>query len=818
MNKVPAIGPKMARNAIYAALIVATTPLTAHAVLEEVIVTAQKRAQSANDVGMSISAFSGEELGEKRLYSLEEISMVVPGLEVVTSQQNTPIITLRGVGFNESSLGVYPAVSMYVDEVPLVYPALAAHSSYDLERIEVLKGPQGVLFGQNSTGGAINFIAAKPTDEFAAGGDVSFGRFNSTEINAFVSGPLSDNVGARLSVQHYQADEWQISNTRPGDENGEQDYTAARLIMEFEPSDTSKISVNFNGWTDKSDPMAFQFVAASPKRFDLAPDKAAEVVAVPFTKEDARYADWSPDFEPKADREFFQGSVRGDFELSETKTLTALVAYSDYSQDNVHDGDGMDAIAADFEHNKGEVDSTFAEIRLAHSEDNVSWVVGVNYEDSSTFEDQLLRYVNNTSHRASAVFINGSGSLTEQDIESYAVFGNVDYNLSEKLVLKLGARYTETTIDAELCGYAPANLPNVPNTSGDTNSNVAFLFTILGSRSTRPFEPLSQGDCFTLDGLAGAGGTKTEAAGIPGKPFIDTLKEDNASWRVGLDYEVSDDVLVYGNVSQGYKAGSYPTLSAATINELFPVTQESVLAYEAGFKAALAANTVQLNGAVFYYDYEDKQVRGKFPDPIFGPLDRLINVPSSTIFGAEFDVVAQLSDNFTLTAAVTYLDSEVDEYIGFSVLGVNPSDPANNAAPEDLSGNSLPFTPELSYRLGLDYTLPMNGGGEFFAGLSASGQSESDAVFNGDDIQLPADRIAAGTAKSIETNYFSIDSYWVADARVGYRFPGEKWTVMAWGKNITDEYYYTSVLAASENGARVSGRPRTYGLSIAYEY
>jgi outer membrane receptor protein involved in Fe transport len=195
-----------------------------------------------------------------------------------------------------------------------------------------------------------------------------------------------------------------------------------------------------------------------------------------------------------------------------------------------------------------------------------------------------------------------------------------------------------------------------------------------------------------------------------------------------------------------------------------------------------------------------------------------VNVPESTIFGAEVDIVAQLSEHFTLTAALTYLDSEVDEYIGYSVLGSNPSDPANNAIPEDLSGNPLPFTPDWSYRLGLDYNLPMSGGGELFAGISLSGQSESYAVFNGDDIELPADRIAAGTAKSLERHYFSIDSYVVADARIGYRFPNDRWTVMAWSKNITDEYYYTSVIASSENGARVAGRPRTYGISVSLQY
>ena len=151
---------------------------SAYAALEEIIVTANKRSESANDVGLAISAVSGDKIAEQKLTSIEDIASAVPGLVFSSSTGNTPIITLRGVGFNESSVGVYPATSIYIDEAPLPFPVMASHTAYDLERVEVLKGPQGILFGQNSTGGAVNFIAAKPTDELSYGGDVSCSRFN----------------------------------------------------------------------------------------------------------------------------------------------------------------------------------------------------------------------------------------------------------------------------------------------------------------------------------------------------------------------------------------------------------------------------------------------------------------------------------------------------------------------------------------------------------------------------------------------------------------------------------------------------------------
>ena len=168
---------------------------------------------------------------------------------------------LRGIGFNESSLGVYPAVSVYVDQVPLSFPVLASHSAYDLERIEVLKGPQGTLFGQNSTGGAINYIAAKPTKTFEAGGDMSFGRFNAIEGNGYISGPLSDSVRARLAVTGKNADGWQYSYTQPNEKNGKESYVAGRLTVDVDATDKIKLSFSANGWKDKSDPQAQQLIA-----------------------------------------------------------------------------------------------------------------------------------------------------------------------------------------------------------------------------------------------------------------------------------------------------------------------------------------------------------------------------------------------------------------------------------------------------------------------------------------------------------------------------------------------------------------------------
>src|SRR5690606_16449149 len=158
----------------------------------EIIVTAQKREQSLNDVGLSITAATGAELTALGVNDTGDLAKITPGFTFTKSQDGTPLYTLRGVGFNDYTLGASPAVSVYVDQVPLAYGAFTQGASLDLERVEVLKGPQGILFGQNSTGGAINYIAAKPSQEFEAGVKGSYGRFNRLEAEGFVSGGLSD--------------------------------------------------------------------------------------------------------------------------------------------------------------------------------------------------------------------------------------------------------------------------------------------------------------------------------------------------------------------------------------------------------------------------------------------------------------------------------------------------------------------------------------------------------------------------------------------------------------------------------------------------
>lgn len=796
-----------------ASAVMLSTNVYAAPALEEVIVTANKRAENINDVGLSISAVTGDQMAEQKLTSLEEITSVVPGLVFSSSTSNTPIFTLRGIGFNEQSLGAYPATSLYIDEAPMPFPVLASHAAYDLERVEVLKGPQGILFGQNSTGGAINFITAKPGQEFEAGGDVSIGNYSRKELNGFVSGPVTDTLGARFAFTSLQADEWQKSASR-NDENGAQDYFAGRLVLEFTPTDRSSYLFNINAWQDDSDPQAQQYVAYNPAiKVDAAtgnpPGTLAAIEAQPFTDEDTEAADWSPLIDPSSERDYLQLVGRGDWDLNDEITLTALTTYQDFEQEQSTDGDGLPLELFDLSPSHGAIDTWISEIRLSSVNATSKWVIGANLEESNTSEDQTLNYIDSTNYTDQNAYIHRSGIALDQEISTYAFFGNLDYSLTDQLTVKVGARYTDSTIDVNSCNYAAANAPGSIDV-GD-GANTATLFNTLGNAiGTVPFTPIGINGCYTLNDN-----------GVPGDPYVDELNEDNVSWRVGADYILTDDTLVYVNFSKGFKSGSYPALAAANFFQLDPVTQESVQAYEIGFKSSLRDNSVQLNAAAFYYDYKDKQLRTKVLDPIFGFLDTLDNVPKTEIYGFEADVTAQLTERLRLSAAFTYLQSEVKDYQGVSFTSEAVTDGSGAlvlaTGLEDFSGDPIPFTPELTYMLDAEYTIPLAGGADVYAGVNINGQSESDAAFGGSRLSYTAAQMSAG-AKAITPKFNEMEAYSVVNARLGYRSEDGKWRVTLWGKNIFDEYYTTNVIASSDTSARFIGRSRTFGLTVGYSY
>jgi outer membrane receptor protein involved in Fe transport len=756
----------------------------------EIIVTANKRNENIMKVGASIAAFDTKMLENRNIGNPEELVKTIPGMALAPSTHGTPVFTLRGIGYNADALGVYPAVSVSIDQAPMPFPVLASHSMYDLERVEVLKGPQGTLFGQNSTGGAINYVAAKPKDIVEAGFSLDYGRFNEVHGTAYVSGPISETLGMRLAVDAAHRDDWQYNFLRK-DSNGEQNYVAGRLITVWKPTDRLKFELNVNGSVDRSEPQALQIIASMPSE-PTAP--TAEELNAVLTPRKLRAANWSitgresnalqsatEAARPSGNRKLFQAFLRTDLDVTDDITLTSITTYNHLKQKMSFDLDGSQYELVDNPRDDGTIKDFSEELRLSNASAvgaRFRWTVGASYNSSNVKEYQDITYGDNSLSNAGTNFIHISGVDNRGKMTTYAVFANGEYDVTDQITFKAAARYTKSINKNVMCNKDPA-----------ADRNLSNLFMLLGELLGGKVIPLGPDDCYSLNDQ-----------NLPGDPFRNKLSEDNVSWKVGVDFKASADTLLYANVSRGYKAGSFPVITASLQSQLLPATQESVTSYEAGFKTRLGGNLVQLSGAVFYQDYKDKQIQGTVATGLFGLLQRLDNVPKSRIFGVEADLVLRPVTGLTLTGSASYLDSKVRKYAGTSVFG----------AETDFAGSRLPFAPKWTLVGDIDYRLPTSSGGAFFVGGAVNYRTSVDAYVGGSTLQIPDNGVNRWTQRVP----FKIDGYAIVDARLGYEFPEERITISVWGKNVFNKYHVTNIISYNDIITQSTGMPATYGATL----
>ncbi|WP_421793676.1 TonB-dependent receptor [Hydrocarboniphaga effusa] len=745
--------------------------------IEEIIVTAQKRKQSINDVGLSVTAASADQLAMAGITDTGDLAKIAPGLTFTKSQDGTPLYTVRGVGFNDYTLGASPAVSVYVDQVPLAYGAFTRGTTLDLQRVEVLKGPQGILFGQNSTGGAVNYIAAKPTATPESGFQVSYGSYDALDTEAFISGPISETLGVRLAVGSNVSGPWQQSVTRD-DELGRRDMLKGRMQAQWNPTDQLEFLLSINGWRDRSDTQAGQLQGlylqiadtSTPGLYDpIETQRRIDAFqAYPRASNNARSADWNTERDLARDDHFHQLSLRSDLKLDADLTATSISAYSRYSELYSVDRDGT-ALQNAGSNADGSVDSFTQELRLAGVNGPWTWTVGGNYthNDVLSANEILTRDSTNTAILPGGPWIDAATTTIIQKIEEYALFGNMEFQLNNALTLLAGARYTNTTTDYSAC------------MAGDAGMQATFpvLSDALSGSTDAPANP---GDCLTMN----AGDYELSRT-----PFKSALDEDNISWRIGANYKASRDTLLYALISKGFKSGSFPTLPASTTAQFSPVTQESVLAYEVGSKLGLLDGKLQFNAAAFHYIYEDKQVRGIVLDPVFNQLEKLVNIPKSQIDGAEVELIARSIRGLTLRGAATYVYSKVKEFEGIN----------NARVYDDYSGSSLPFAPKWHVVADADYRWALSENLEAFTGANLLYNSKASSTL-GDP---PSSRIAAFTTLDLRAGLGSFDG---------------RWSAWLWGRNVTNEYYWSNQFVTQDVITRYAAMPATFGATVKFSF
>ena len=775
--------------------------------IEEIVVTAQKREQNVNDVPLAISAYSRQTVTDLGILSAEDMEQLTPGLEVnSTGGVGTKVWSIRGVGFNDYSTSASSTVGLYFDEVAIPYPVMATGPFFDTARVEVLKGPQGDLYGRNTTGGQINFISEKPTDSYESGIRVGVGSFESVDLKGFLSGPLGESARARIAVATTQrAEGWQESLSRPGDKLGEIDRIAARAILEFDAGENASVLLNVHFNNDQSDnlaPTAFDGTLVGlpfPTRRGPPFNAAGELEpAAIFSTGDNEAADWTNgvnnELRPRRDNQLSGASLRITSDIGDVE-LVSLTAFDQFERDERNDWDGT-ALNDSSNINVTDIDVFSQEFRVAGGDDSVNWVVGAYFATDDLSEDYNY------------FFGEGRFGIAQldtnyvQETDSAAAFGRIEWDLSDRVGAIIGLRYTSedrdwsgctndaTPVEIDLAGSPGPNLPltvflnNIINGPGVITPNGLFNDAFNTPNGLPALTDLAPNGCSTFNDILGSPGVGQYGV------FAREISADELMWRVGVNFAPTDETLWFFNVSQGFKSGGFNGANSNTHSQLIPYGIEKLLSYEAGVKATLADGTVQFNGSAFFYDYTDKQERNPAVTPV-GNISGLTNVPKSKIVGADFDLTWEPTDRFSLYTGVSLLDTEIEEWLATDELAsVYP-----NVVLFDASGRELPNAPQFSGNLTAAYAFAISG--------RLSLTTAFDIIHRGDT----AGPVAPENAR---------EAYTVANARVTIApSDGGSWAVQLWSRNVFDEDYYVSGQTGGNfTVTRINGLPRTWGVTV----
>lgn len=624
--------------------------------LGEIVVTAQKRAESIQEIPLSVTAFSGEQLQAFGISQAKDLAAQVPGLFAKTTLgDSAPTFTIRGVGLNDFVSNNNSPTSVYLDDVYQPFHPMVGFALFDLERVEVLKGPQGTLYGRNNTGGAIKFVSKHGGDAFEADTRVSFGRFDAFEAEAAIGGPLSDRWRARFAVFTRQGGAYQESRLT-GRELGKANRVAARLLLDWQASDAVDVNINLHGGRDKGTNQQFKLANSSEPTNTFVPCAAAlaGVRTIDGSCTDlVGYHDPSSDpysvsgenggfpEGPNRDNEGYGAAVTVNWDLGRV-SLTSVTGYDHFDRSEGVDADGQPALLAD-----GRYDDTMyafsQELRLTSDESwPFEWIAGLYYSKDSI--DLLQRLQSNDFLPLLTGLPPPIAAWQDfsQDTRSIAAFGQVEMPLGERLSLTAGLRFTHEEKDFE---------------GGST-----FVADLIGR--------------------------------IPLASTDDSIDADDVSGKIGLNYKPSDAWLLYVSASKGFKSGGFNAAFSSSPVQLEPFDPEKLWAYEAGWKGTLLGGALTFNGALYYYDWRDFQAQVvTVRDGI--PIQILSNAGDAEVKGLEAEVYWRASERFTGGLSVNFTDASVKS--------------------GQLEGQDLANTPEFAGTAFVRFTQPVAANAKVFA-------------------------------------------------------------------------------------------------------
>ena len=753
-------------------------PFAAHAqTLDEIIVTAQKREQSLQDVSISVSAWSGEAIRDLGLEQSWEIARFTPGVHVASTSGGQDMqFTIRGVTQTDFNDSIEPPNAVYVDEGYMATVQGNRFGMFDLDRVEILRGPQGTLFGRNATGGLVQYITRKPTEELEGYVDGLVGSEGQTRIEAAIGGPLSDTLSGRLSGMYNQHDEV-IKNLYPDGNvinplsptgelfipstSGQDDYwnddsLGIRGQLLWEPNEDVKLLISGFAWSEdiatngsyeqgattaiidaqgrhvntifaKDDPQACEAISAEsgaclPLDFVdgtfgnlVRPVQGGDLFGFtdPGGGGDQRVSvDHSIDDFNTYDQWGFTGRLTWDLGFG---TLTSVTHYMDYEKVQSLDTD-LSPIPQSVVMNENESDTITQELRLDGEGDNFRWVAGFYYlgYDNSNVIGFAFPPDSPITILTGGLSLE-TNSFVEWNRDSYSLFGQVDYDFADRWTVVAGLRVVQEESD-----YQYTQLWFINTIDEKVEDNQPPLTT-----------------------------------GLEYPPFRDDTDDTLWAGRLKLEYQLGEDLLIYGGVDRGTKAGGFngklndggsPPLDPADI----PYDEEVLWAYEVGFKSTILDGTTRVNGSAYYYDYQDYQAF------VFVGASGFVRNADAETFGFELEVASRPIEPLDLSFSLSWIDAEVQDLeIATDVL--RDVEPAH--------------TPEWQVAALGRYTW-------------------SDVLFGGD----VAFQVAATYTDSRFHNIRNFDAqemedYTLVDARLAWISADGRWDVSVFGNNIFDEEY-----------------------------
>ena len=739
------------------------------ATLEEVVVTAQKRAESLQDVSIAISAFSEKELRNLSISNLENLTQSVSGVELFDERgSGQPTWVIRGVGLADFNANNTPTAAIYFDEFYLTSNVMGGIGMYDISRVEVLKGPQGGLYGRNTSGGAVRVLSVRPDLEQDFNGYIqgSYGRWDRAIAEGAAGGKITDKLAFRVAGMTDQNGGWQDTLATPGDDDyGDRNFSSGRAQLLFQPTDKLEFLLKIDGGEDKSETtLAYSRALFDP---DGSGNYCASALAGTLNQQDCAtlanvtsfYALTPGDAGPLASSQKRDGSVVLSNPINKLDNswsganlqvnwdldfamLTSISGYLDYDNKQVFDYDGSPLVLFE-EDGKAELTVWSQEFRLVSQSDGpLNWLAGAAYGED---EDKEHRFGNTLDN----LFV--FPSLTErgftQENEYWSVYGQLEYDLDNEWTAHGSLRYS------------------------DENKKYKNGFT----------QDLIDGFYYYQD---------------VNKSYE---LQENWSGHAGMDWAPSDDLMLYGRITRGYKTGGFPGGFAFTPEELNPYDEETVWSYELGFKSTWLANTLKLNGAAFYYDYQDVQgYTQRLSEETGTVVSALGNLGDAEHIGAELDMewLPGMLPGLSLQASVAWLSAEYKS----NDFALDPADVA-----VDLDGYTRPYAPEWSAYLQARYEWQLSS--SLGAGMQLN-YSWRDDIY-GEEMAITPLSYAA----------YNVNSYGILNARAWVGSMDGQWQVALIGKNLTESEYWTSG-TGDDLGSFVStpGQRMSYAVEATYSW